>query len=172
MHPRHVKLNIPLPSRPTPPHSLSFKCHDNDADPTVLARFGPSCLQLGSKILGGKYNDPAWPSINVTSSSEDCLYLNVYTPVGKEMASLPVMLYLHAGEFRFGSSNDQESNWPGFNQGSSADVVLVTANARLGLFGFGALDAFRKRDPKGSAGNYGLQDQRFAMQAFLTLIQR
>ena len=64
------------------------------------------------------------------------------------------MVYLHAGEFRFGSSNDLENNWPFFANGQ---VILVTANVRLGLFGFAALDELRTRDPAGSTGNYGSQ---------------
>lgn len=43
----------------------------------------------------------------------DCLFANVYVPAGtKRDAKMPVMVYLHAGEFRFGASNDQENNWP------------------------------------------------------------
>jgi hypothetical protein len=52
----------------------------------------------------------AWQTLNLTSSSEDCLYVNVYAPVNAT-GLLPVLLYLHAGEFRFGTSNDAENNW-------------------------------------------------------------
>jgi len=76
------------------------------------------------------------------------------------------MVYLHAGEFRFGSSNDRESNWPFFAHGK---VILVTGNVRLGLLGFGALDSLRPRDAAhNSSGNYGIQDQR----ALLEWVQR
>lgn len=122
--------------------------------------FGPSCLQMGSPALGGRHSRPAWNSINVTNSDEDCLYLNVYAPAAAT-ETLPVMVYFHAGEFRFGSSNDRESAWPYFANGT---VLLVTANVRLGLMGFGALEAFRARDPSGSTGNYGMQDQRAVLQ--------
>ena len=65
---------------------------------------------------------------------QDCLFANVYVPAGtKPTSKMPVMVYLHAGEFRFGASNDQENNWPYLSQGS---VILVTFNVRLGLFGF------------------------------------
>jgi len=130
--------------------------------PLDASAFGPSCLQIGSAEVGGRFNHPAWNSINVTLSSEDCLFLNVYAPSASPSPSsasggLPVMVYFHAGEFRFGSSNDRESNWPFFAHGT---VLLVTANVRLGIFGFGALKGFKSRDPSGSAGNYGMQDQR------------
>lgn len=80
---------------------------------------------------------------------------------------LPVLAYLHAGEFRFGTSNDQENNFP-YNFGDAA--ILVTGNARLSLMGYAALDELRNRDtgrygtPGGSTGNYGVQDQRMMMQ--------
>lgn len=64
------------------------------------------------------------------------------------------MIYWHAGEFRFGSSNDAENAWPYFSHGR---VLLVTANVRLGLLGFAALDELRSRDPSNSTGNYGMQ---------------
>eukprot|EP00729_Bicosta_minor_P016175 gene16174-24754_t len=114
------------------------------------SNFGPSCLQYGSPAVNGKkWHHAGWPSINVNSSAEDCLYLNVYTPVGSSADStgagasasaaavlpanpLPVMVYLHAGEFRSGSGNDQENNWPYFADGK---VLLVTCNVRLGILG-------------------------------------
>mmetsp|Transcript_131556 Transcript_131556/g.409009 ORF Transcript_131556/g.409009 Transcript_131556/m.409009 type:complete len:573 (+) Transcript_131556:3-1721(+) len=107
----------------------------------------------------GKYG-PAWNSLNLSTSSEDCLYLNVFSPDGVGQP-LPVMVWLHAGEFRFGASNDGENNWPYFANGSA---VLITANVRLGLLGFAALDALRERDPSGSSGNYGMQDQRAVLR--------
>jgi len=121
------------------------------------AEFGPACVQMGSPGVG---STPAWNTLNLSNSSEDCLYLNVYAPDGAKR-SLPVMVYMHAGEFRFGAANDAESSWPYFGNGS---VVLVTSDVRLGLFGFAALDALRSRDPFGSTGNYGMQDQRAVLQ--------
>lgn len=116
--------------------------------------FGPSCMQMGSPGVVGGY--PAWTSLNLSTSSEDCMYANVYAP-SFNVHSLPVMVYFHAGEFNYGSSNDQESKWPHFAAGK---VIVVTANVRLGYLGFAALDALRDRDPAGSTGNYGMQDQR------------
>eukprot|EP00039_Didymoeca_costata_P011207 m.156348 g.156348 ORF g.156348 m.156348 type:complete len:658 (-) comp15098_c0_seq14:72-2045(-) len=124
--------------------------------------FGPSCLQRGSPQLGnGRSNYPGWPSINVSSSSEDCLFLNVYVPETIGSDPIPVMIYFHAGEFRYGSSNDMENDWPYFAHGK---VILVTANVRLGVLGFAALDGLRSRDPNNSTGNYGMQDQRAVME--------
>lgn len=127
--------------------------------------FAPSCLQRGAPGTNTfQPTHPAWATINVTSASEDCLYANVYAPSaarGDTADPVPVMVYFHAGEFRYGAANDGESNWPYFANGN---VVLVTANVRLGLFGFAALDELRSRDPTNSTGNYGMQDQRAVLQ--------
>lgn len=119
--------------------------------------FGASCMQWGSP---GTMQGRGWNSINVTHSSENCLFVNVYVPDGVSK-SLPVMVYLHAGQFVFGSSNDLESNWPYFLNGHT---ILVTANYRLGFFGFAASETLRSRDPSGSSGNYGMQDQRAVLK--------
>jgi len=71
------------------------------------------------------------------------------------------MVYIHAGEFQYGSSNDLESNKP---PQLPTDVVLVNFNYRLGAFGYLGGDALRGLSPSGSTGNYGQQDQRFALQ--------
>eukprot|EP00040_Diaphanoeca_grandis_P018599 m.97852 g.97852 ORF g.97852 m.97852 type:complete len:660 (+) comp27016_c0_seq1:1025-3004(+) len=125
--------------------------------------FGATCLQIGSPSVVGSQGHQCWNSLNVTNSSEDCLFVNVYSPATPTVAGpLPVMVYLHAGEFRGGGSNDLENSWPYFSHGA---VVLVTLNCRLGAFGFAALDALRGRDVEaGSTGNYGMQDQRMALQ--------
>jgi len=118
-------------------------------------RFSASCPQIGSQ---GTATSPGWPSINVTISDEDCLYVNIYAAEQATISHpLPVIVYFHAGEFRFGSSNDLENDWPRFAEGQA---IVVTANVRLGLLGFAALDGLRSRDPTGSSGNYGMQDQR------------
>ncbi len=113
--------------------------------------FGASCLQHGG-----------WKTINSTVQSEDCLFLNIYAPVPRAGApkSYPVMVYFHAGEYRMGSSNDRENNWPYF----SDTIVLVTINSRLGALGYLASDALRARSADNSTGNYGIQDQQFALR--------
>ena len=117
-------------------------------------------------MVGGRWGtkqSAAWNSLNVSVASEDCLYLNVFTPTYPSVqGSLPVMVWLHAGEFRYGTSQDSESDWPHF---SGDAVILVTINFRLGVPGFAALDELRHRDAAHhSTGNYGMQDQRAALQ--------
>ena len=73
----------------------------------VNVRVVRSPVFAGTGIAG-----QAWNTLNLSSSSEDCLYVNVYAPVDATAHSqLPVLLYLHAGEFRYGTSNDAENNW-------------------------------------------------------------
>uniref|UniRef100_A0A914GZ99 Carboxylesterase type B domain-containing protein n=1 Tax=Globodera rostochiensis TaxID=31243 RepID=A0A914GZ99_GLORO len=89
--------------------------------------------------------------------SEDCLYLNIFTPAVKSHSSsvsnaLPVMVFLHGGNFQTGTAND----WPGHVL-ASRGIVVVAVNYRLGPFGFMSLG-------DELTGNYGLQDQRVALQ--------
>eukprot|EP00466_Bigelowiella_natans_P007461 jgi/Bigna1/81458/fgenesh1_pg.80_\ len=122
--------------------------------------FGATCIQAPG----------AWNTINTTVMSEDCLFINVYAPLSSkksndlasedEETTYPVMVYIHAGEFRFGSSNDAENNFPYF----SDEIVLVTFNNRLGVFGFLGADELRSRSPSGGTGNYGIEDQREALR--------
>ncbi|CAH1954705.1 unnamed protein product [Acanthoscelides obtectus] len=85
--------------------------------------------------------------------SEDCLYLNVYTPV-EEQGSLPVFFYIYGGGFYEGTSSD-EIYGPGHFIDQNA--ILVIANYRLGLFGF------LSTEDLASPGNYGLKDQHLAL---------
>ncbi|CAH2047561.1 unnamed protein product, partial [Iphiclides podalirius] len=101
--------------------------------------FGPICYQI---LLHGDGSAPA--------GSEDCLYLNVYTPEIYPNELLPVMFYIHGGGFINGSGND-DMYGPEFlvRQG----VVLVTFNYRLEVLGFLCLDT------EDVPGNAGMKDQ-------------
>lgn len=118
--------------------------------------FGPSCLQQHS-----------WKSANVSWMSEDCLTLNVFAPIPTNISNLsvPVMVYIHAGEFTVGTSNDEENNWPyGLVSSDGTRMIVVTANSRLGILGYGAHPSLRAHAGDNSTGNYGLQDQRAALR--------
>jgi carboxylesterase type B len=92
--------------------------------------------------------------------SEDCLYLNVFTPSSAgPNSSLPVMFWIYGGSFLAGGIGFEEYN--GARDAISSDVVVVTTNYRLGPFGFLASELLR--DSRGSVGNYGIEDQRAAM---------
>ncbi len=93
--------------------------------------------------------------------SEDCLYLNVYTPASAgPSANLPVMFWIHGGGFSGGGSNEPRHNGDAL---PLKGVVLVTINYRLGVFGFLASSDLAK-EANGTAGNYGLMDMVGALQ--------
>lgn len=94
-------------------------------------------------------------------SSEDCLYLNVWTAEWPAKSRRPVMVWLHGG-----------GNYAGTASGNNFDgeklarhgVVLVTINYRLGILGFLAHPELTRESPHHSSGNYGLLDQIAALQ--------
>jgi para-nitrobenzyl esterase len=106
---------------------------------------------------------PQPPSgFGIASTSENCLYLNVFTPAGRAGRNLPVMVWLHGGSFLVGESDD-------YNPAALVrdGVVVVTVNYRLGALGFLA-DAALAGRPGDASGDYGLEDQ----QAALRWVQR
>ena len=93
--------------------------------------------------------------------SEDCLYLNVWTPQLQTTANLPVMVWLHGGSNRVGSGT--EAGYDG-TMLASHGVVVVTINYRLGAMGFFSHPELTAESPHHSSGNYGLLDQIAALQ--------
>lgn len=93
--------------------------------------------------------------------SEDCLYLNVWTPQLQPGAHLPVMVWLHGGSNRVGSGSE-----PGYDGTALAHngVIVVTINYRLGILGFFAHPELTAESPHHSSGNYGLLDQIAALR--------
>jgi para-nitrobenzyl esterase len=92
--------------------------------------------------------------------SEDCLYLNVWTP-GKGKAALPVMVYIHGGGLRVGTA--REALYDG-EELAKKGIVVVTLNYRLGILGFFAHPELTNESPRHTSGNYGLLDQNAALQ--------
>ena len=94
------------------------------------------------------------------SLSEDCLYLNVWTPKADANAKLPVMVWIHGGAYVFGSGAvPLYSGAPLASKGA----VIVTINYRLAQLGFFAHPALEKESPGGPA-NFGLFDQIAALK--------
>lgn len=88
--------------------------------------------------------------------SEDCLYLNVRTPLLDEEARLPVMVWIHGGDHQDGSSGDIFYD---SNALVHRGVVVVSMNYRLGLMGYFAHPELSQESPRGVSGNYGTLDQ-------------
>jgi para-nitrobenzyl esterase len=111
-------------------------------------QFAPSCPQ------------PTSPFAPHGAFSEDCLYLNVYTPGlhNGDGDGRPVLVWIHGG----GLTEEGSSNYDGAKLAADGAVV-VTINYRLGALGFLAHPALASR-PGGPAGNYGLMDQQAALR--------
>ncbi|GBM53521.1 Acetylcholinesterase [Araneus ventricosus] len=106
-----------------------------------------------------QYSSKNYSFISTTEPSEDCLYLNVWTPKErccdtKEL--LPVLVWIYGGAFAFGSTDIDL--YDGRVIASYGDAVVVSMNYRLGAFGF--LNFGTKDAP----GNMGLHDQRLALK--------
>jgi len=93
--------------------------------------------------------------------SEDCLYLNVFTPAKKTSEQLPVMVWFHGGGFAVGSANQLPYVWPSLPQHG---VVMVGVNHRLGPIGLLAHPALTAESANGVSGNYLFLDLIAALQ--------
>lgn len=114
--------------------------------------FSPACAQP-------PYPENSFYASASQPTSEDCLYLNVWTPDAKGKA--PVMVWIHGGGLTRGSGANPV--YDGTNLAQKG-VVVVTINYRLGVFGYLAHPELRKESPNKSAGNYGTLDQVAALQ--------
>ena len=113
---------------------------------------GPSCVQPQGQ--GGEFYGRSGFEMG-----EDCLTVNVWTRAEHEGDALPVMVWIHGGALVTGSGGE----YPG-ELLTSKGVVLVTANYRLGAFGFVAHPELSAENPAGVSGNQGLRDQIAALE--------
>jgi para-nitrobenzyl esterase len=88
--------------------------------------------------------------------SEDCLTLNIWTPNPSADAALPVIFFIHGGEFWAGSGSEARYNGEKL---AAREAVVVTFNHRLGVFGFLSHPELSAESATGTSGNYGLLDQ-------------
>jgi para-nitrobenzyl esterase len=116
-------------------------------------RFGPRCMQRTSP--GADY----W--FRSDGMSEDCLYLNVWTPAGLDAERLPVLVYIFGGGFQNGDGS--EPRYDGENMARKG-MVVVSINYRTNIFGFFVHPELVKESPNHAAGNYGLLDQVAALR--------
>lgn len=116
-------------------------------------RFGAQAPQAAGQMeqmLGGQ----------MPVTSEDCLFLNVYTPAADD-GRRPVLVWIHGGAFLTGSGSTPWYN--GHSFAKTHDVVVVTINYRLGALGFLHLDEIGGEEFAGS-GNLGILDQVAALE--------
>ena len=114
-------------------------------------QFGPRAMQL-----------PLFGDMNFRSNgmSEDCLYLNVWTPAASEQDHLPVLVYFYGGGLMTGDGSE-----PRYDGASLAHkgIVVLTVNYRLNVFGFFAHPELTLEAAYHASGNYGFLDQMAAL---------
>lgn len=93
--------------------------------------------------------------------SEDCLYLNVWTPAETAEEKLPVAVWIHGGAFAAGYGSEMEFDGEAF---AGKGVILVTVNYRLGVLGFLTHPALTEQSEHHVSGNYGILDQIAALR--------
>jgi para-nitrobenzyl esterase len=93
--------------------------------------------------------------------SEDCLYLNVWTPAKSDRERLPVLVYFYGGGLVAGDGS--EPRYDGESMAKKG-IVTLTVNYRLGIFGFFAHPELSKESPHHTSGNYGYMDQTAALK--------
>ena len=118
----------------------------------ITKQFGPRPVQ--AEVFGDMYSRSA-------GMSEDCLYLNVWTPANRDTKGLPVLVYFYGGGFIAGDAS--EPRYDGAEMAKQG-IVVVSANYRLSVFGFLSHPELSKESGYGGSGNYGLLDQHHALK--------
>lgn len=128
-----------IPFAKAPVGALRWKAPvDPDAwtQPLTAQKFGNACIQNG-RVYGpgtnNTYDATIGTSLNTPVGSEDCLTLNIWRP-SNDTKDLPVILFLYGGSNISGYTADPV--YDGANLAKSANAVVVTANYRVGVFGF------------------------------------
>ena len=109
--------------------------------------FGPRCMQRPI------YGDMGFRSAGM---SEDCLYLNIWTPAKSANEKLPVLIYFYGGGYQAGDGSEWRYDGEAI---ARKGVITVTSSYRLGIFGFLAHPELTKESPHRASGNYALLDQ-------------
>lgn len=148
-----IYLGVPFAKPPLGP--LRWKAPEPPANWTGVRqtkKFGPRPVQ------GIVFGDMSSRSDGI---SEDCLYLNVWSPSTKGTDALPVLVYFYGGGFVAGDGSE-----PRYDGASMAKkgIVVVTVNYRLGLFGFFAHPELSRENSYKGSGNWGLLDQALALK--------
>jgi para-nitrobenzyl esterase len=128
----------------------------------VARRFQPptAATRTAGVIDAMRFGSAAPQRTGAQSVSEDCLYLNVWTPEANAAAKRPVMVYIHGGAYASGSGSDPLTD--GGRLAAQGDVVVVTLNHRLNAFGY--LYLAQLSDRFADSGNAGQLDLILALQ--------
>ncbi|HZX72840.1 MAG TPA: carboxylesterase family protein, partial [Cyclobacteriaceae bacterium] len=123
----------------------------------VADKFCASCIQ---NVRG---SSPPWTDEFMVSGavSEDCLFLNIWTPAKKTNQKLPVLMFIHGGAFREGSGSIAVYDGEAL---ANKGIIVVNINYRMGILGFFAHPELTSESPNHASGNYALLDQIAALQ--------
>ena len=113
--------------------------------------FAPACMQTGVSM----------PGETPPAVSEDCLYLNIWTPAKQAREHLPVIVWIYGGGYINGSAS-MPLYWG--DRLAEKGLIVVSIAYRLGPLGFLALPELTRESPQRSSGNYGLMDQIAALE--------
>jgi para-nitrobenzyl esterase len=116
---------------------------------------GPSWSSVRDAVRAGSQ------CVQSSGGDEDCLYLNVYRPFGTARGQkLPVLIFVHGGGNQQGSGYLYDPS----DLVAKTQIIVVTINYRLNVFGFLALPSLDAEAGEPSSGNFGLMDQQAAMR--------
>ncbi|KAH7963199.1 acetylcholinesterase-1 [Rhipicephalus sanguineus] len=133
-----LRFRKPLPARSWQPETLD------------ALEFGSPCAQANGSLPPVSWLVPR------DKVSEDCLFLNVWHPLGDSQDNLGVLAWIHGGGYRAGTASDPD--FDGRKLAATGNVVVVTINYRLGSFGY------LYTGPGTSTGNYALWDHNLALR--------
>jgi para-nitrobenzyl esterase len=119
--------------------------------------FCSACMQIQA------HSRPPWTEefMSQDSLSEDCLFLNIWTPAKTTADKLPVLVYIYGGGFSEGSGSVKVYDG---EQLAKKGIVAITINYRLGILGFLAHPELTAESPDSASGNYALLDQVAALK--------
>ena len=127
-------------------------------------RYGDACAQFDrwSNATDDVTDDSEHPYIKIKNypyppnMSEDCLYLNIYTPAESKEDRLPVMIYIHGGGLQQWYGSDYEYCGDNFCKNG---CILISVTYRLNIFGFFVHPELARESGYDTSGNYGIMDQ-------------
>ena len=127
----------------------------------ILDEWPPACVQGDGnvdwyKIVAKGFGADPNVIFDTPPTSEDCLFLNIWQPLSRDLSDLPVMVWIHGGGNVGGWA--YEPNYIGAELASEG-VIVVSIGYRLGVFGFLAHPQLSKESPHDSSGNYAILDQ-------------
>ena len=130
----------------------------------VCDTYGPACMQYDrwASATDDVTDDSGHPYIKIKNypyppkMSEDCLYLNIYTPATSDKDNLPVCFYIHGGGLQQWYGSDYEYCGDNF---CKKGCIVVSISYRLNVFGYFSHPDLDKENEYNSSGNYGLLDQ-------------